>query len=121
MCLPLVISSDLKEPEIRSKAKQMLEKVSLGNRYTHFPSQLSGGEMQRVAIARAFMNNPRLLFADEPTGNLDSKNGDIVMKMLVDLNKLTNSILIIVTHDPRIARYADKIYTMRDGELSQGR
>ncbi|MCB1190029.1 MAG: ABC transporter ATP-binding protein [Leptospiraceae bacterium] len=121
VCLPLVISSDFKESEIRSKAKLMLEKVSLENRFTHFPSQLSGGEMQRVAIARAFMNNPRILFADEPTGNLDSKNGDTVMKMLSDLNKSTNSILIIVTHDPKIARYADKIYTMRDGELSQGR
>lgn len=120
VCLPLIISSKVNESEIRNRAKFMLERVALGNRMTHFPPQLSGGEMQRVAIARAFMNNPKILFADEPTGNLDSKNGEIVMKMLVDLNKSTNSILVIVSHDPSIARYADKIYNMRDGELTQG-
>ena len=96
----------------------LLEKVSLGNRITHFPSQLSGGEEQRVAIARSFINNPKILFADEPTGNLDSKNGNAVMDMLVTLNKQNNSTLIVVTHDPKVAALADRILEMENGEIS---
>lgn len=117
--LPLIISSQLNEKEIKQKAMTLLEKVSLEHRMTHFPSQLSGGEEQRVAIARSFINNPKILFADEPTGNLDSKNGNAVMDMLVSLNKENNSTLIIVTHDPKVAALADRILEMENGEIRQ--
>ena len=117
--LPLIISSKLNEKEIKQKAMTLLEKVSLEHRMTHFPSQLSGGEEQRVAIARSFINNPKILFADEPTGNLDSKNGNAVMDMLVSLNKENNSTLIIVTHDPKVAALADRILEMENGEIRQ--
>ncbi|MBP7281669.1 MAG: ABC transporter ATP-binding protein [Leptospiraceae bacterium] len=116
--LPLIISTKLSEKEIKQRAMTLLEKVSLGNRITHFPSQLSGGEEQRVAIARSFINNPKILFADEPTGNLDSKNGNAVMDMLVTLNKQNNSTLIVVTHDPKVAALADRILEMENGEIS---
>lgn len=119
VCLPLIISTKLSEREITDKAMNLLEKVSLKNRVTHFPSQLSGGEEQRVAIARSFINNPKILFADEPTGNLDSKNGNAVMNMLTSLNKENNSTLIVVTHDPKVAALADRILEMENGEIKQ--
>ncbi len=114
--LPLVIG---KYPEklIQKKAEELISKVGMSHRKNHFPGQLSGGEEQRIAIARAFANDPIILFADEPTGNLDSKNSEIVMQMLVDLNKNNNSTLIIVTHDPKVAQIANVIYTMQDGEI----
>lgn len=115
--LPMVIRGKLSEKEINERAKFLLEKVSLGHRVDHFPFQLSGGEEQRVAIARAFANDPVLLFADEPTGNLDSKNSEIVLKMLIDLNKNFGSTLVIVTHDKKVADLADLIYEMKDGVL----
>ncbi len=115
--LPMVISKKLSEKEIAERARFLLEKVSLGHRVDHFPAQLSGGEEQRVAIARAFANNPVLLFADEPTGNLDSKNSEIVLKMLIDLNKNFGSTLVIVTHDKKVADLADLVYEMKDGVL----
>lgn len=117
--LPLIISTQLSEKEIRQKAMTLLEKVSLEHRMTHFPSQLSGGEEQRVAIARSFINNPKILFADEPTGNLDAKNGNAVMDMLVSLNKENNSTLIIVTHDPKVASLADRVLEMENGEIKE--
>ena len=117
--LPLIISTKLTEKEIKEKALNLLEKVSLEHRVTHFPSQLSGGEEQRVAIARSFINNPKILFADEPTGNLDSKNGNAVMDMLTALNKENNSTLIVVTHDPKVAALADRILEMENGEIKQ--
>jgi putative ABC transport system ATP-binding protein len=115
--LPLIISTKLSEKEINDRAMSLLAKVSLQDRTTHFPSQLSGGEEQRVAIARSFINNPKILFADEPTGNLDSKNGDAVMSMLTSLNKQNNSTLIVVTHDPKVAALADRILEMENGEI----
>ncbi len=117
--LPLIISTKLTEKEIKEKALNLLEKVSLEHRVTHFPSQLSGGEEQRVAIARSFINNPKILFADEPTGNLDSKNGNAVMDMLKLLNKENNSTLIVVTHDPKVAALADRVLEMENGEIKQ--
>ncbi|MDX1959050.1 MAG: ABC transporter ATP-binding protein [Leptospiraceae bacterium] len=113
--LPLIIQNKWKEKQIEEKAKSLLEKVSMQHRYTHFPSQLSGGEEQRVAIARAFITNPKVLFADEPTGNLDSKNSDTVMKLLIELNKTNGSTLVVVTHDPKVASLADRTLEMKDG------
>jgi putative ABC transport system ATP-binding protein len=117
--LPLIIVGSLSEKTIRQKAEELLEKVGMGHRKNHFPGQLSGGEEQRVAIARAFANDPVLLFADEPTGNLDSKNSQLVMQMLTDLNKKNGSTLIVVTHDPKVAEIADIVYNMKDGEISE--
>jgi putative ABC transport system ATP-binding protein len=117
VCLPLIISGRFKDKEIINRAEELLIKVSLKDRMNHLPSQLSGGEEQRVAIARAFINNPKILFADEPTGNLDARNGEIVMRMLLDLNKTLGSTLIIVTHDPGVSMYANKVLEMREGKL----
>lgn len=117
VALPLVISGKYKDSEIYDRAFHLLKKVSLENRTTHLPSQLSGGEEQRVAIARAFINNPKILFADEPTGNLDSKNGLLIMNMLLEINKSLGSTLIIVTHDQEIANYTNRILEMKSGSL----
>ena len=117
VALPLVISGKYKDKEIYERAFQLLKKVSLENRVSHLPAQLSGGEEQRVAIARAFINNPKILFADEPTGNLDSKNGSLVMNMLLELNKSMRSTLIIVTHDRDVANYTNRILEMKSGIL----
>jgi putative ABC transport system ATP-binding protein len=117
ICLPLLFNGESKESNFKDRAKELLEKVSLLHRMEHFPSQLSGGEEQRVAIARAFINNPKILFADEPTGNLDSKNGEAVMKMLRNLNRENRSTLLIVTHDPNVAKLADRVIEMEDGSI----
>jgi putative ABC transport system ATP-binding protein len=119
VALPLIISGRYKDKEIRNRAMELLKKVSLEGRANHLPAQLSGGEEQRVAIARAFINNPKVLFADEPTGNLDSKNGDLIMNMLLELNRSMGSTLIIVTHDSAVADYASRILEMRNGILSE--
>ncbi|MEM7180330.1 MAG: ABC transporter ATP-binding protein [Spirochaetota bacterium] len=118
--LPLVISEKrYSETEISQRAEAMLGKVSMQHRLKHYPGQLSGGEQQRVAIARSFINEPAVLFADEPTGNLDKKNAEMVMQLLVGLNRDTRSTLIIVTHDPKVAEKADLVYEMADGELQR--
>ena len=97
-------------------AVQLLDMVQLSHRMNHKPNELSGGEQQRVAIARALSNNPDIILADEPTGNLDSKTGREIMDFLKELNKKGKTI-ILVTHDPEVADYADKIYNLRDGEI----
>ena len=99
------------------RAKKILTLVGLGKRLDSFPSQLSGGERQRVAIARSLANNPDVILADEPTGNLDSKTGQQIMKILLDLNKKEKMTLIIVTHDQKLARKAKKIINLKDGEI----
>lgn len=99
----------------REKAVQALESVGLGDRLNHKPTELSGGEQQRVAMARAIINNPSMILADEPTGNLDSKSGREVIDLLLDLNKEFETTLIIVTHDPKIAKQTKRVIELYDG------
>jgi putative ABC transport system ATP-binding protein len=114
--LPMLFQGiDLEEREER--AERLLVLVNLGDRMDHYPNQLSGGQQQRVAIARSLANDPDIILADEPTGNLDSKTGEMVMGFLEDLNKKGRTI-IIVTHDPNLAKnHARTIYSLRDGKL----
>ena len=103
--------------ERRRRAEELLERVGLRDRMNHLPNQMSGGERQRVAIARALANNPALLLADEPTGNLDSQSGAEVVALMRELNRDLGTTVIIVTHDPSVARRADRILLMRDGRI----
>ena len=101
----------------RETARLILGRVGLSSRLHHYPNQLSGGEQQRVAIARAFAPEPRLLFADEPTGNLDLNTGEQIIDLLLDLRSAANAALILVTHDSRLAQRCDQRMLMRDGHL----
>jgi putative ABC transport system ATP-binding protein len=103
------------------RAREVLESVGLGDRMHHRPSQMSGGEQQRVAIARALANDPTVLFGDEPTGNLDSANGEAVMTLLKELNHTTGKTLIIVTHDPNVGAQCHRTLFMRDGQIETER
>ncbi|MBM74570.1 MAG: hypothetical protein CMK59_04145 [Proteobacteria bacterium] len=105
--------------EAKSKAQSLLQRVGLGDRAEHFPRQLSGGEQQRVAVARAFATQPPFLFADEPTGNLDSQTGQQVMSCFTELQQEQKSTLLMVTHDLNIAKMADRILHMHDGKLRE--
>jgi putative ABC transport system ATP-binding protein len=100
-------------------AKESLAKVGLGERMQHYPKQLSGGEQQRVAIARAFAAQPAVLFADEPTGNLDSANGEKIIELLFKLNHENQTTLVLVTHDIRLAERCDRVLTLQDGQLAE--
>lgn len=119
VALPLIYAG-INERERYKQAKAMLEKVGLGERLHNTPAQLSGGQQQRVAIARALINNPSIVFADEPTGNLDSKSGREVEKILKDLNKNGRTI-IMVTHEPDVARIAKRQIVVKDGEIIERR
>ena len=102
----------------RELAKEALVEVGLGDRISHRPNELSGGQQQRVAIARALVNEPAIVMADEPTGNLDSKSGDEIMELLMKLNQEKGTTLIIVTHDPEIAEHTQRVIHIRDGMVS---
>ena len=104
-------------PEAEDIAKDMLEKVGLGHRLTHLPDQLSGGEQQRVAIARAIAPRPRILLADEPTGNLDSKTGALVIKTLFEATQAVGAALVLITHDVTLAAQCERILTIEDGKI----
>lgn len=102
---------------IKKKAMDLLDKVGLQNRASHYPAQLSGGEQQRISLARAFSNSPKILFADEPTGNLDAETGETVEKLLFDLNREAGTTLILVTHDLVLASKTQRIIHMKGGRL----
>lgn len=104
-----------------ARARQLLAEVGLAERGHHYPSQLSGGEQQRVAIARAIANDPPILLADEPTGNLDTATGRHIIDLLVTLRKARGRTLVLVTHDPELAAMADEIFVMRDGRIVERR
>jgi putative ABC transport system ATP-binding protein len=112
--VPLELAGDAGALE---RARALLDEVGLGDRGHHYPAQLSGGEQQRVAVARAVARHPKLLLADEPTGNLDSATGKQIIELLVALNRNRTSTLVLVTHDPALAAYADRIVTLRDGRV----
>ncbi len=101
--------------EATARVKALLERVGLGDRLNHLPNELSGGEQQRVAIARALAHDPSIIFADEPTGNLDSRNGRQILDLLFELADEGGKTLVMVTHDPDIARLGDRVLTIRDG------
>ena len=103
--------------DARDRAASLLEEVGLGDRLDHYPTQLSGGEQQRVAMARAFINKPRILFADEPTGNLDTETAERVEDVLFDLNRTAGTTLVLVTHDQTLAARTQRILRLRGGEI----
>ena len=105
------------EAERRNRATQFLEQMEMGHRTEHLPSALSGGEKQRVAIARSLINYPKIVFADEPTGNLDTATGDAIMAILNKLHMEQGMTLLMVTHEPELARTADRVIRMQDGEV----
>lgn len=116
----VMLPAELKgDKDARKKAEVLLEKVGLSHRLTHYPNQLSGGEQQRVAIARAFASNPKILFADEPTGNLDEENGNLIIKLLFDLNQSQGTTLVMVTHNNELAKMCDRQLVMSSGQLTE--
>jgi putative ABC transport system ATP-binding protein len=112
--LPLELAG---KSDARAAARRIIEQVGLEDRWSHYPSQLSGGEKQRVAIARAFATEPAVLFADEPTGNLDSRTGTNIMQLMFDLNRSSSTTLILVTHDTGLAERCDRILALDAGRL----
>lgn len=105
--------------EVRQRAEALLSSVGLEDRTHHYPTQLSGGEQQRVAIARAFINQPKILFADEPTGNLDTETGQYIEKLIFDLNEDQGTTLVLVTHDLELAKKCDRIIKLKNGQVSE--
>jgi putative ABC transport system ATP-binding protein len=114
--LPMVFQG-VSEEERKERAKELLVKVGLKDRILHQPAELSGGERQRVAIARAFANNPEVVIADEPTGNLDSTTGKKIMEILADFHQREKKTMVVVTHDPNIADYSESIINIKDGKI----
>ena len=108
-----------KRPNAKEKAMELLDKVGLKDRATHYPTQLSGGEQQRVSIARAFANAPKILFADEPTGNLDTETGTMIENLIFDLNKEQGTTLVLVTHDLELAAKTQRIIHIKGGKIQE--
>jgi len=115
VCLPAMIQG----ADARTRASELLAQVGLAGRMDHLPAELSGGEQQRVAIARSLINDPAILFADEPTGNLDSKNGEAIISLLLDLAKSGGRTLVVVTHDENLARRGDRLVRIVDGRIAE--
>lgn len=113
--MPGFIAGDRSQDQVKQEAKALLERLGLGNRLSHKPGQLSGGEQQRVAVARALINNPAIVFADEPSGNLDSHSADELHKLFFDLRQELGQTFVIVTHNLQLADMADIKYTIEDG------
>src|SRR5262249_1433456 len=114
----VMVPMELRGPNhVQADAIALLNKVGLGQRLFHYPVQLSGGEQQRVALARAFINRPKILFADEPTGNLDAETGQHIIEMLFDLNTAAGTALVLVTHDTEIAQRAQRIIRLKGGMM----
>jgi putative ABC transport system ATP-binding protein len=114
--LPLTYRSGMASSDRKTRVQESLERVGMAHRMRHYPSQLSGGQQQRVAVARALAGSPSILLADEPTGNLDSKNGEAVMELLKNLHR-EGATICMVTHDPRFARHADRNIHLFDGKI----
>jgi len=125
VCIPAVIAGTRSHAEVRGRgarkqrARELLERVGLGHRLGHLPNQLSGGERQRVAIARALMNQPRIVFCDEPTGNLDSRSASGIHELLHDLNESLSQTIVVVTHEPAMADVARRRIVMSDGRVDE--
>lgn len=117
--MPLIFSG-ISPAERKERARAALEAVKLGHRLEHKPTELSGGEQQRVCIARALINQPLIILADEPTGNLDTKTGQEIMELLKEMNQKNAQTFIVVTHDPDVSKYADRILYIKDGLLVEG-
>jgi ABC-type lipoprotein export system ATPase subunit len=121
VCMPLAYGTDfMEEHAMKERAVELLRKVGLADRMDHQPSQLSGGQQQRVAIARSLINRPRLLLADEPTGNLDSHTSEEILQMFRHLNETEGLTIILVTHDPEVANHAKRVIRIRDGLIESG-
>lgn len=116
--LPMILRGELSRAEIKERAIKLLTSVGLKERLNHFPNQLSGGEQQRVTVSRALSNNPKILLLDEPTGDLDTKSTDLVMKILLDLNIHNKITMIMVTHDVALKNYANRVVRMVDGKVN---
>ena len=118
VALPLMFQGMSKKRRMKI-AKSLLHRVGLDNRANHYPSQMSGGQQQRVGIARAFVTRPKVVFADEPTGNLDTKTTDEVMKMITGFSRELHQTIIIVSHDPEMVKYATRTIRMIDGRIEE--
>ena len=120
VCIPAFIAKTTKK-EAEKAAKELLNRLGLGHRLTHKPNELSGGEQQRVATARALINSPKVIFADEPSGNLDSQNADELHQLFFDLREEFNQTFVIVTHDKALAKICDRSLYMNDGKFKENR
>lgn len=119
ICIPAFIAKESRR-SVEKRANELLKMLSLSDRATHKPSELSGGEQQRVAVARSLINNPSVILADEPSGNLDTKNKNELHKLFFDLRDKLNQTFVIVTHDKELARMADRTLEMKDGKIVNG-
>jgi lipoprotein-releasing system ATP-binding protein len=117
--LPGLVNGHRARRSLKAETVECLRRVGLEDRATHRPSQLSGGELQRVAIARALINHPKIVFCDEPTGNLDSQTGEAVARLLVTLQQTHGMSLVLVTHEEALAQHADRRVVLRDGQIVQ--